>query len=225
MRSKRGAESHPSGAATGDNQHVAGPGKRTLTESLPMIAAPVQKKTDGGSGGDIAAVAQRGVAGTPQPLPYRDRIQSLFGHHDVSSIHAHVGGPAAEGSQQIGASAYATGSSVAFREAPDLHTAAHEAAHVVQQRAGVQLRGGVGEAGDPYERHADAVADAVVAGQPAGGILDQMAGAGGQSPAVQRLANGPAGEGPNTVKDGAATHLVDHAGVRGYSAKQYIEIV
>lgn len=51
---------------------------------------------------------------------------------------------------------------MAFREAPDLHTAAHEAVRVVQQRDGVRLRGGVGEAGDAYERHADAVADAVV---------------------------------------------------------------
>jgi hypothetical protein len=89
--------------------------------------------------------------------------------------------------------AYATGSTVAFREAPDLHTAAHEAAHVVQQRAGVQLRGGVGEAGDPYERHADDVADAVVAGQPAGALLDQMAGSGASGTAVQRRPDKPVG--------------------------------
>jgi hypothetical protein len=67
----------------------------------------------------------------------------------------------------MGAEAYATGSSVAFTGAPDLHTAAHEAAHVVQQRGGVQLKGGVGEANDPYERHADAVADQVVQGKSA----------------------------------------------------------
>src|SRR6185503_888478 len=60
--------------------------------------------------------------------------------------------------------------------APDLHTAAHEAAHVVQQRAGVQLKGGVGEAGDPYERHADAVASLVVQGASAESLLDQFAG-------------------------------------------------
>jgi hypothetical protein len=59
--------------------------------------------------------------------------------------------------------------------APDLHTAAHEAAHVVQQQAGVQLKGGVGAVGDSYELHADAVADAVVQGKSAEGLLDQMA--------------------------------------------------
>lgn len=127
---------------------------------------PAQRKADGAGGGaDVAAIAQQGVAGAGQALPHSPQIQALFGRHDVSGIQAHVGGAAAEASQQIGASAYATGSAVAFREAPDLHTAAHEAAHVVQQRAGVHLKSGVGEANDAYERHADAVADRVVAGQ------------------------------------------------------------
>lgn len=89
---------------------------------------------------------------------------------------AHVGGQAAEACERMGASAYAMGNDVAFREAPDLHTAAHEAAHVVQQRAGVQLKDGVGQAGDPYERHADAVADRVVSGQPAGDLLAPFSG-------------------------------------------------
>lgn len=48
---------------------------------------------------------------------------------------------------------------------------------MVQQRGGVQLKGGVGEADDAYERHADAVADAVVQGKSAEGLLDHMAGA------------------------------------------------
>ncbi len=71
----------------------------------------------------------------------------------------------------MGASAYATGNQVAFAGQPDLHTAAHEAAHFVQQRQGVQLYGGVGVVGDVYERQADAVADAVVAGKSAAGLL------------------------------------------------------
>jgi hypothetical protein len=68
-------------------------------------------------------------------------------------VQAHVGGPATEGARAMGAQAYATGDRVAFAEVPDLHTAAHEAAHVVQQRGGVQLKGGVGESGDAYEHH------------------------------------------------------------------------
>ena len=118
-------------------------------------------------------------------LPYLDSIQHSFGHHDVSSIEAHVGGPAAQASQAMGAEAYATGNRVAFRDAPSLHTAAHEAAHVVQQRAGVQLGDGVGRGGDAYERHADSVADRVASGQSAQDLLDQFGGSGG-SPAVQR---------------------------------------
>ena len=66
-----------------------------------------------------------------------------------------------------------------------MNTAAREAAHVVQQRSGVQLKGGVGEAGDAYERHADAVADRVVAGRSAEALLDGGA-AGGPTQAIQR---------------------------------------
>ncbi|HWU90826.1 MAG TPA: DUF4157 domain-containing protein, partial [Kofleriaceae bacterium] len=208
MWSKRDA--HSNGAATSGKQPAATPGKQTLTGALP----PIQRKAeDGGQEGrapaeGVAVAAQRGVSGTPQALPHLEQIQPLFGHHDVSGVQAHVGGPAAEASEAMGAQAYATGSSVAFRESPDLHTAAHEAAHVVQQRDGVQLLGGVGEANDVYERQADAVADAVVAGQPAGHLLDRTPGGGANgsgSTAVQRKGTGPAGEGPNTVKGGAAT--------------------
>jgi hypothetical protein len=52
---------------------------------------------------------------------------------------------------------------------------------VVQQRGGVQLAGGVGAEGDPYEQHADAVADLVVQGKSAESLLDQHAGPGAAS--------------------------------------------
>lgn len=77
------------------------------------------------------------------------------------------------------------GNAIAFRQAPDLHTAAHEAAHVLQQRAGVHLKGGVGEDGDDYEKHADAVADRVVAGRSAEDLLSKGGGQGGGSVGVQ----------------------------------------
>jgi hypothetical protein len=54
-------------------------------------------------------------------------------------------------------------------------------------RRDVQLKGGVGVVGDPYERHADAVADAVLAGRSAEPLLDASpGGARGGTPAVQR---------------------------------------
>jgi hypothetical protein len=162
------------------------PGKQSLVEAT--FGAPVQRRADGAEAAQddqVHAAAQAGLAQSSSALPHADRIQSAFGRHDIGGIQAHVGGAAAQASEAMGAQAYATGDHVAFRGAPDLHTAAHEAAHVVQQRAGVHLKGGVGEVGDPYEQHADAVADAVVQGKSAEGLLDQYSGSGGGSPAVQ----------------------------------------
>ncbi len=137
-----------------------------------------------GDGSWVRARAAEGVAGSSSTMPYRGEIQAAFGRHDVGTIEAHVGGAAADAAAAIGAEAYATGEQIAFGGPPDLHTAAHEAAHVVQQRGGVELAGGVGRAGDAYERHADAVADRVVAGRSAEALLDQMAG-GSSADAVQ----------------------------------------
>jgi len=156
--------------------------------------SPLQLRGDGaagGDGGDPHTAAARGVRGSGGALPHLDAVQASFGHHDVSTVKAHVGGPASEATQALGAKAYATGDHVAFREAPDLSTAAHEAAHIVQQRSGVQLKGGVGSAGDAYEKHADAVADKVVRGESAAALLDQGAARGGGAP-VQRKASGRA---------------------------------
>ena len=174
---------------------ASAPGKATLTSQLPAVtdslAGPVQRKAAAEAGGGEARIhqaAQEGIQGGGGPLPHLDLIQQSFGRHDVSGVSAHVGGAAAAASESMGAEAYAAGNHAAFRSAPDLHTAAHEAAHVVQQRGGVQLKGGVGEAGDPYEQHADAVADAVVAGRSAEGLLDQQSGGATQSgaAAIQR---------------------------------------
>lgn len=122
-----------------------------------------------------ARVAARGVEGASAPLPFGDRIQASFGHHDLSSVRVRSGGPAAEASEALGAEAYTTGSSIGFRGTPDLRTAAHEAAHVVQQRGGVHLKGGVGEPGDRYEQQADQIADLAVRGQSAQAVLDGAA--------------------------------------------------
>jgi hypothetical protein len=125
----------------------------------------------------VHEAAAAGVSGSSSSLPYFDQIQAAFGSHDVSQVRAHVGGEASAAAEGMGATAYATGNHVAFGSQPDLHTAAHEVAHVVQQRQGVQLDGGVGKAGDAYERQADAVADRVVRGESAEALLDGGAGA------------------------------------------------
>ncbi|GAB4524267.1 MAG: hypothetical protein Tsb0020_42440 [Haliangiales bacterium] len=141
---------------------------------IPMSApqAPVQARGGDIDGPSVHEAAAAGVSGGGSALPHAERIQAAFGPaHDISHVRAHVGGAAAAASEAIGAQAYATGHQIAFRDAPDVHTAAHEAAHVVQQQRGVQLSGGVGQAGDVYERHADAVADRVVAGESAAELL------------------------------------------------------
>jgi len=164
-------------------------GRRTLVEQVQRRTAPgADEAADG-----VKAAATHGISGPAVALPHGDRIQRLFGRHDVSGVRAHVGGAAAEGAAAMGAQAFATGDRIAFGQAPDLHTAAHEAAHVVQQRGGVQLKGGVGQTGDTYERHADAVADRVVQGESAESLLDSFSPGPGRAAApaagspVQRL--------------------------------------
>ena len=136
---------------------------------------------DGATAAGTRAIASAGVAGPGDALPHLDRIQASFGRHDVSAARAHIGGAGGAAAQAIGAEAYTAGDQVAFRSPPDLFLAAHEAAHVVQQRGGVQLKGGVGEDGDLYEQHADAVAGLVVQGQSAEALLDRHAGGGAAS--------------------------------------------
>jgi len=129
-----------------------------------------------GDPGAIQAAAALGTSGPSGPLPHLDAIQRSFGRHAVSHVSAHTGPAATRGAAAMHAEAFASGDHVAFAGSPSLHTAAHEAAHVVQQRAGVQLSGGVGREGDRYEQHANAVADRVVAGQSSEALLDEMAG-------------------------------------------------
>lgn len=92
----------------------------------------------------------------------------------------------------MNAEAFATGSDVAFRRGPSLRTAAHEAAHVIQQRRGAAPSGGVGRAGDALERHADRVASKVVAGESAEKTLAEVGDDGvSRTTAVQRSEGEP----------------------------------
>lgn len=96
-------------------------------------------------GGTTRALANAGLRGPQQRLPHLDSIQAAFGRHDVSNVRAHTDAHAAEAAQSMGAEAYTTGDRVAFASAtPDLHTAAHEAAHVLQQRAGLRSESKLG---------------------------------------------------------------------------------
>ncbi len=180
-------------AAPAAGTPVQAKSSRDFTADHWMDAAhrgAVQAKGDTAeqSAASVHEAAAQGVAGSGTSLPHADRIQQAFGpQHDVSNIAAHVDGAATAANQQMGAQAYATGNHIAFGQSPDLHTVAHEAAHVVQQRSGVSLQNGVGTPGDSYERHADAVADRVVAGESASDLLDTAAPS-GSSQGVQKKA-------------------------------------
>ena len=202
-----------------------GPARATPTDAAAAFAAPfffatgpaVQARGGALSDDTVGEHAAAGVAAADAPLPYATQLQAAFGRHDLSTVRAQVGGPAATAGAAIGAVAYATGDRVGFAGPPDLHTAAHEAAHVVQQRAGVQLKGGVGAAGDRYEVHADRVADGVVRGESVEGLLDELAPTeGGHGrPAVQRRMGMELEVGRRITKaDGSDlagdTNLVDH---------------
>jgi hypothetical protein len=206
-RGWRGPLADDESRSAGERGPVLAPGKRTLAQRLVQrraadvdraptvrpVAAPAAGAVDAVPGGladafteRVHGAAQAGVQGSGSSLPHLETIQRAFGEHDVRGVRAHVGGDAAGACADIGATAYATGQDVAFARQPDLHLAAHEAAHVVQQRGGVQLAGGVGQSGDPFEQHADAVADAVVRGESAEALLGAHAPAATGGAMVQR---------------------------------------
>ncbi len=151
--------------------------KPLIGESEAERDRVVQQDGEGGGaaprGAGIHGLASQGVAQASQSMPGLERIQSSFGRHDVSDVRVQVGGPAQQASEGMGARAFTVGNRVGFKSEPDLHLAAHEAAHVVQQRRGVRLKDGVGRQGDRYEQQADTVADRVVAHQSAEDLLDQ----------------------------------------------------
>lgn len=176
---------------------------------------PIQEKSSGGeesgknsaknnSGDSTLSDASAGLKNAHGALPHYDSIQSSFGHHDVSNIRTEVGGSAGRASKKMGALAYASGDRIGFRNAPGLHLAAHEAAHTVQQRSGLKLPGNVGTPGDKWERHADSVADAVVAGRSAESLLDDVASVPRSSASVATVASASASPSVDSVGAGRA---------------------
>jgi len=182
------------GRSTLTQRHVgrAGTIQRSILDAA-WAAEPLQLEGDARTGLDddsIRAAAGHGVSGPGAPLPYLDQLQDAFGEHDVSGVRAHFGSQSRDANVALGANAYATGNDVAFGDdSPSLHLVAHEAAHVVQQRAGVHLSSSVGQAGDSYEQHADAVADRVVRGESAAELLGSVAGGPPVARDVQRKAS------------------------------------
>jgi hypothetical protein len=198
-------EASPSLESTRGRRDAVGAAARALPSAIDApkevdntrATLPIQARAPGPriiGPEQVHARAAAGVQGPGSVMPHAEPIKKSFGAHAsiVDGIQAHVGGPAAEAATAIGAVAYATGNAVAFQSSPDLFTAAHEAAHVVQQRAGVQLLGGVGDVGDIYEQHADTVAAAVVRGERAEHLLTHHAGSSSASTTNAPVQRAPA---------------------------------
>jgi len=198
-----------------DASHAA-PASLQMLFGAPSGAAP--GRAEGSA--EVHAAADRGTATPAAALPFAGSIQRAFGRHDISGIQAHTGPQAKASADAMGARAYATGDHVVLGDAADLHTVAHEAAHVIQQRGGVQLKAGIGEVGDAHEQHADAVADRVVAGQSAEPLLDRYAGGRAGGAAVQRAVKAQKGGGElkscNTLKSLMDVFALDDTGRRAY---------
>ena len=219
-----GARPSPAGTSGASTSLRSAASRAEGFSAQSALLSPVQRKGGGGEEApQVHDAAAHGISGGGGAMPHASQIQRSFGAYDISHVTAHTDSAAAEGSAARGAEAYATGSHVAFGGSPSLHTAAHEAAHVVQQQAGVSLSGGVGQAGDAYEQHADKVADAVVSGQSAEPLLSQMAGGAGggavQAKAVQRHADPVQRDAPAAAGGGATNHTAAPASFDSLGAR------
>lgn len=173
-------------------------GGSATSESVSPVAGA--QRVEKGNAAAIEKMASSASKSANTELPFLDRIQRAFGHHDLSEVRVHVGGSAGQEAQEEGAQAYAHDKTIVFSGAPDLHTAAHEAAHVVQQRSGAS------SATAAHESHADRVADLVVQGRSAVAVLDEMVGkvTPGRQQAQGKLTQMKWGEAPKK-KVGAAS--------------------
>ncbi|MFD9324304.1 DUF4157 domain-containing protein [Streptomyces sp. NPDC060065] len=130
------------------------------------------------TGHDFSRVRIHAVAPATatESLPYQGAIERLFGPaHDLSSVRAQVGGAAIVWNALFGAAASTRGERIAFTERPSLGEAAHEAAHVVQQRQGARPPGGLSQADDVWERNANAIAARVARHESAADLTGEPA--------------------------------------------------
>ena len=192
--------------------HAAGGMPRFLSATPPRQA--------------VDDVAMSGVPGGGERLPHLARLEEAFGNrHDLSSIRAHQGNAPADACDTLGAEAYATGSSIAFRSAPSLWLTAHEAAHVMQHRHGLGPADAFDAADAPLEQQASAIADRVVAGRSAKDLLPRgeprAPGSDVQRYTVEALPAGNAqvGEGRQSALFGAQSLYAAPGLISGANAK------
>jgi Domain of unknown function (DUF4157) len=171
--SDRDSDRQAQGLEAREHSHLS-----ATTQDHARLGSSVQRKaltsSDYGVPQNIQAIAYSGVEAANSALPHFETIQRSFGHHDIGDIRAEIGGTAQDAATSLGATAYTTGNRVGFSSFPDLHVAAHEAVHVIQQRDGVSLESGIDQPNDAFERQAERVANTVVRGESAASHLDNI---------------------------------------------------
>jgi hypothetical protein len=156
-----------------------GPGKRTLTEQLPIL----RKATGDGA---VPAEAHDHVASASQssgsalPTTLGGELGTALGAN-LASVRVHTGSASAASADALNARAYAVGQDIHFgagaydpSSRTGRHLIAHEVAHTVQQRGaatGIQRSATVSTPGDPAERQAESFASAFVSGASTAGLV------------------------------------------------------
>ena len=152
---------------------------------------------------------------------------------DFGAVRVHTDSQAAQSAEQLNAVAYTAGRHVFFNRGQyqpqtqrGRRLVAHELTHVVQQRGGMPSptpSREISEPGDPDERVADRVAEAIVAGQPLRELMGSDVSA-GHSPAiaVPRLRIQRA---VNDAKVGCRTGGIPSLGISGPDAIDQISAV
>lgn len=182
-------QGQPSQLLQAQAQAEPGPNLQGTLGNRVVARMLVQREAAGGAepAGDTVHRAAAGGLRTPAGrLPHLGALQRSFGRHSLRGVQAHLGSGASFSARMMSAAAYTAGQHIVFGDTPDLRTAAHEAAHVIQQRSGLRLGGGLGVRGDVHERHADEVAARVVAGRSAEDLLDRYPARTSPEPPVQR---------------------------------------
>lgn len=130
VRPFAGADAHERQADRAADQVVRG-------DLATSVGAPGHRRT-----GQIAAGVETGI-GQPLDPTTRTRLETGFGA-DFSTVRIHADDRAAEAAKRLDAQAYTDGEAIVFgagryrpREDDGMQLLAHEAAHVLQQRAGV----------------------------------------------------------------------------------------
>lgn len=144
-------------------------------------------------------LVRRAIGGGGRPLDTEVRadMEARFGH-DFGSVRVHTGSAAETSAAAVDANAYTLGRDVVFGAGHDdpgtrtgLRTLAHELTHVVQQSGsgslGPQAELRIGDAGDRFEREADAVAAAIVESAP----VQRITVGGGPASTLARCGPGP----------------------------------